>query len=264
MDILTLLDIDKEKCYTYAEELKKIVNKINEIIPVVNAGGGSEGQAIAELQEAVSNLQDLFNIAGKAKKAVEADTAVYATSAGSVEGLSPEDIQAILGLSSAVSGLQTAVENLEQLFSYGKAKKALEALKLKYEGNIDASIEFNAVAGEWQVKGNARQFNCDYIYSININGMDDDIIVLKGYFNNGKAISSEVADYLQGDATHLIVWDNTNNRWSIGGTIWSPSEDAYFGEVNCSVITLTDLDTSDPHVAGQVWNDSGTVKISNG
>lgn len=249
MDLLTLLDIDKEKCYTYAEELRKIVNKINEIIPVVNAGGGSEGQAIAELQQAVSDLQDLFNSSGKAKKAVEADTAEYATSAGSVEGLSAQDIQAILGLSSAVSALQTAVSNLEQLFSNGKAKKALEALKLKYEGNIDSSIEFNAVAEEWQVKGNARQFNCDYIYSININNMDDLLTALEGYFTSGgsakKAIEALKLAY-DGAVTTGIEFDVMTETWNILS--------------GCCI----DMPTSDPHVSGQLWNDNGTVKISNG
>lgn len=35
-DYVTMLDIDEEKCYTYAEELKKVVDKLNEVIQGVN------------------------------------------------------------------------------------------------------------------------------------------------------------------------------------------------------------------------------------
>lgn len=35
-DYVTMFDIDEEKCYTYAEELKKVVDKLNEVIQGVN------------------------------------------------------------------------------------------------------------------------------------------------------------------------------------------------------------------------------------
>ena len=39
-DVVTMFDIANEKCYTYAEELKKIVDKLNEVIGAVNNGLG--------------------------------------------------------------------------------------------------------------------------------------------------------------------------------------------------------------------------------
>lgn len=151
-----------------------------------------------------------------------------------------------------VSGLDGRITTLEGYFdANGKAKKALEALKLKYSGGaIDTELGFNVLTEQWNVTGDANQFYAAYIYGVNINAMDDDIIDLKGYFNAGgvakKAVQALKLIYESGAIDSSVEFDVMKEAWTVLNGL------------------IADMPTSDPHEAGQLWNDSGTVKISAG
>lgn len=291
---LSTLDLEKEKVYTYAEELTIIVNKINEVISKVNSEGATPEEidelyryveeiagTVSDLSIAVDNLEDLFS-GGKAKKSLEALKLKYESGAIDTElsfdvlnerWSSDDDISApnIRALATAIENLNTTVGNIQQLFDNGKAKKALEALKLKYEGATDSEIVFDALNDEWKISGNTSQLYARFIHSININDMDDAIIALKSYFSvTGEALEAQhalEADYAEAlsySSTRYIVYDTVNGEWHVGGDINAQASDIKCSELIASIVTIQDLDTSDPHVAGQLWNDSGTVKISNG
>ena len=51
-----------------------------------------------------------------------------------------------------------------------------------------------------------------------------------------------------------VQFGDSARRWSTG----------YFGDLQSSTMTLSNLPTTDPAAAGQLWNDSGTVKVSAG
>ena len=220
-------------------------------------------EIIQELQTAVDGLAALFNDSGEALLAVHADTADTATSATTA------DSAGAIGsyTASDIGDLATAIGNLQQLFDNGKAKKALEALKLKYEGADDSQIDYHP-------SGDFIGWICDSGFKVLGNLSAPEISTLEGYFSGTgaaleaqHAIAADTAGTAEGvsySSTRYIIYDTVNGEWHVGGDINASASDIKCSGLTASIITVEDLDTSDPHNAGELWNDNGTVKISAG
>ena len=192
------------------------------------------------IQQLEGQVQDLLDIIGDADSGLVKAVNDLTSQCESLQ----EQINEI-----DVSGLDDRITTLEGYFNAGGvAKKAAEALKLKYSGGaIDTEISFDVLVEQWKVAGDANQFYCSYIYGVNINAMDDDVTDLKGYF-----IMPEVAK----NAKRLRGYpEETEVDWLTGIQCW---------DFDLGSLRLLEMPTSDPHQAGVLWNDSGTVKISAG
>ena len=213
---------------------------------------------INDLQEYITQLegqvQDLLLIIGDADSGLV--KAVNDLS-GQCESLQ-EQINAI-----DVSGLDGRITTLEGYFdANGKAKKALEAAKLVYEsGAIDSTIQFNPVSagtedGAWEVStGDIIAHN---IFADNDDRIDD----LESHFDSsGNALAAVKLYY---NNTRFLEYDSVAGKWQLGGDLDASASDVYFSEMKSSTAVIEDADTSDPHNAGELWNDSGTVKMSAG
>ena len=100
-------------------------------------------------------------------------------------------------------------------------------------------------ANSWEGRGFANMF---------IQNPDDFPIYVKHNNNNSYIISSTELSPMSNNSKNC---GSTTNRWANVNTV----------DLNASgTITLADVlnQTTDPAVAGQLWNDSGAIKISSG
>ena len=173
------------------------------------------------------------------------------------------DVSNLSGEISGLDGIPARVTTLEGYFNAnGVAKKATEALMLKYEsGAIDSQIAFNPIAvgsqdGAWEVsEGDITAHN---LLSDNETRLSD---VESNFDSSGNALSATKLYY---NNTRFVEYDSQSDEWTIGGDINAAGSDAHFSEMKSSTAVVEDADTSDPHNDGELWNDSGTVKISAG
>lgn len=257
MDKVTTLDLEQYKAYTYAEELKRILDKLNEVINYVNNGDVPQ-DVIDEIENNIAVLQSYFTD-GKANEALSAD------SADSIGEYTETDIE-------------TALTNIATLLDYfttlGVAKKASQ-LWYKDVLNVAHYIQWDPVNDRWVITDTSNNPNGKlYVKTLQSDittqlsqDLDYDETLIDWlndrFQQTGEAKFAEVAfELLKEGTSHRVYHDS--NGWHFVGDIYAPSSDLTVSAINADELTLSDLDTTDPHVAGKVWNDSGTLKISNG
>lgn len=261
MDKVTTLDLEQYKAYTYAEELKRILDKLNEVINYVNNGDVPQDvidqieEDIGELQTAVLTLSGYFTN-GKANEALTSDTLGEYT---------PTDIE------NALTNIATLLDYFTTL---GVAKKASQ-LYYKDVLNVAHYIQWDPVNDRWVITDTSNNPNGKlYVKTLQSDittqlsqDLDYDETLIDWlndrFQQTGEAKFAEVAfELLKEGTSHRVYHDS--NGWHFVGDIYAPSSDLTVSAINADELTLSDLDTTDPHVAGKVWNDSGTLKISNG
>ena len=120
---------------------------------------------------------------------------------------------------------------------------------------IPERIEYNAVSNElWWSEQELDNFRKNYHFSINI------ISNMKNVdFLEARKILNEIV--IGQGATGV-----SNNSVTLGNadvTAVYMSQDRG-ATVYCGGLNVSNLPTSDPNVAGQIWSDSGTLKVSSG
>ena len=157
------------------------------------------------------------------------------TAAGGVSQISPIEQ---LNSKAARIGTSAATPADGELLVSGKGYFGDE-VKISHNDNVGLSIDNTGVNGqEWQI----------------MNGVDSRTNLQFKVGVSGGAPSKL-----------LMLLDGTNDRVGIGPSPASPAETLeVFGKLKSTNVIVSGMATSDPTVAGQLWNDSGTVKISAG